>query len=80
MDSAKIKIFEFAENHPNILLGVISMLVVIIVIMYLNSRGYGVGLGGVCAKKKKKESMNDEEEVDDLIESIHKKQKAGRRE
>lgn len=72
----KNKVFEFAESHPYILLAVISVLVIIIIVMYLSSRGYGMGLESLKGKKsKRKEPLNDDEEVDDLIESIHKKQK-----
>lgn len=73
----KNKVFEFAENHPYILLAIISVLVIIVIVMYLNSRGYGIG-GMQGFKKKRKEPLNDEEEVDELIDSIHKKQRAKR--
>jgi hypothetical protein len=76
VDGIKHKVLDFAEHHPYVLLAVISVLVIIIIIMYLNSRGYGVmGFQGKRTGRKKKEALNDDEEVDELIASIHKKQK-----
>lgn len=69
------RILEFAGQHPYVLLAVILVLVIMIIVMYLTSRGYGFGSVGKKCRKKKKELLNDEEELDDLIDSIHSKQK-----
>lgn len=76
-ETKKNRVLEFAENHPYILLAVISVLVILIIIMFLNSCGYNVpGMGeGKGKKKKKKEPLDDEEEMDELIASIHSKQR-----
>lgn len=68
MDSAKI--LEFATSNPHILLAVIAVLSCIIIAMYFNVGGRFT----VTKKKEKKESTDDE--IDDLIESIHDKQKS----
>lgn len=72
-EGSKNKILEFAENHPYILLITVLILIILIVIMYLNSRGYS--FGGV-GKKHKKKDISDDDEIDELIESINKKQRS----
>ena len=67
----KNKVVEFAESHPYVLLSAIGILIIIILVMYLKGRGYGV----TSIKKTKKTPETEDEEVDVLIESIHDKQK-----
>ncbi len=69
--SKKYKVLEFAEAHPYVLLGTILMLIVIILIICFGNRV--PVLSGLC--KRRKESLEDEDEMDKLIESIHNKQK-----
>lgn len=67
----KNKVTEFAEGHPHVLLGAIGVLIIVILVMYLGSRGYSI----TPRKKTKKTPETEDEEVDVLIESIHEKQK-----
>jgi hypothetical protein len=67
----KSKILEYAEAHPYILLTVIVMLVVLILILLF---GKSI-VPHIPMCKKKKEPLEGEEEIDELIESIHGKQK-----
>ncbi|SIP86042.1 Hypothetical protein PACV_329 [Pacmanvirus A23] len=70
------KMLGYAEQHPYILLGIVVVLIVVIIVMFLHSRGYGMeNMGGSKKGRKKKEPLNDDEEIDELIESIHSKQK-----
>ncbi len=72
------KITAFAENHPQLLLAIVVVLVIVILFMYLNSCGWDLKVASGCKKKSKKcaSITNDEEnELDELIESIHQKQK-----
>lgn len=70
------KILEFAEGHPYVLLAVISVLIILVIIMFLGSCGYNIPMVGCKkGKKKKKEIIDDEDEIDELITSIHNKQK-----
>jgi hypothetical protein len=73
-DAKKYKVIEFAETHPHILIVVIVILIIIIVMLYFN---YGcTKLGSlICGRKKKKSIFDNEDEMDDLIDSINSKQK-----
>lgn len=72
------KITAFAENHPQLLLAVVVVLIIVILFMYLNSCGWDLKVASGCKKKSKKSisiSNDEENELDELIESIHQKQK-----
>lgn len=74
MDSStisKYSVIEFVETHPMVLMGTIAVLLLIIIFMYFNSRTSAT----TKKSKKKKEPENEDEEVDQLIESIREKQK-----
>jgi cell division protein FtsL len=76
MDAIKNnRVFEFAENHPYILLGIILVLVIMVVYMYMQSRGYKVPGTGKAKSKKSSTPETEEDELDDLIEAIHDKQR-----
>jgi cytochrome c-type biogenesis protein CcmH/NrfG len=76
LEEDKNRILSFAEGHPYVLLASIAILVIVILIMYFNSRGYNVmGLASGKKSKKKKSSDADEDTVDELIDDIESKQK-----
>lgn len=75
LDNAKNKVLEFAEHHPYALLAIISVLIIIIIVLYMNNRGYMGSAKSKFTGKKKKAGAGDEDELDELIESIHSKQK-----
>jgi hypothetical protein len=63
-------ILEFASQHPHALLAINVVLIIIIVVMlYTNWCGRQAPVG-----KKKQKLLENEEEMDELIESIHRKQ------
>lgn len=69
----KNRVLEFAENHPYILLAVIFVLIILIIVIYfINHRTESSQRRKSC---KKKDPLDSEEEMDDLIESIHAKQR-----
>ncbi len=69
----KYKILEFAEGHPYVLLVVILILLIFIVATSFSGSN---PLTGVCKRKKKNASPVEDDEIEELIESIHSKQKA----
>jgi uncharacterized membrane protein len=71
MDGDKYKVFEFAENHPHMLLVAVFILTIIVLVMYFGDKIWCSKL----TKRKKKVPLDDDEEIDELIETIHLKQK-----
>ncbi len=70
------RVLQFAENHPYILLAAVVILVILLIMTYLNGWGWTIrGVMKPCKKKKKNNVLDDEEEMDELIKSIHSKQK-----
>ena len=69
-DEPKRKIFAYIENHPYVLISVIAVLIIIIGVMY--TTGFKLP---TRSDKKKKEPLSSEDEIDELIESIHSKQR-----
>ena len=63
---------ESISEHPYILVSIILVLIIIIIYLYFSGRQkFSIG------KKKRKGSYpSDEDEIDDLINSIYEKQKA----
>lgn len=72
-ESKKSKILEFAEAHPYVLLAAIAVLVIVVLVMIFGKK-VAPSISSLCGKKKK-EPLNEDDEVDELIESIHNKQK-----
>lgn len=69
-EESKNKILEFAEQHPYVLIAVIAVLFIIILLMYFSPSTLGM------KEKLKKGPKNiDEDEMDELINRIHEKQK-----
>ena len=70
MDGEKLKILELAEQHPHILLGACVALVIILIIVFVQSRGW------LDCKKKRSSTapLDDDEEFDGLIKSINSQQ------
>jgi hypothetical protein len=71
---SKNRVFEFAENHPHLLIAVIIILIILLVAMYFGSSKRIQSMIGRIRKKKTKEPFDTEEEMDRLIASIHSKQ------
>jgi putative exporter of polyketide antibiotics len=72
-----IGITEFAENHPQVVMGSIITIVIMIILYFLNSyRWFGETFTS-SKKSKKTDPLNDLEEFDQLIDSIHGKQRTG---
>ena len=71
----KDRVLGFVDAHPRIMLSAVLAVIVLVVIYYFYSHGYGrkAGFRGGGAGKKDHASANDE--LDSLIESIHAKQK-----
>ncbi len=67
------KVLTFAESHPYILLAAVVVLILIILVMMFG--GSIPGVSHFQARKRAKERLDDENELDTLIESIHNKQK-----
>lgn len=65
------KILEFAESHPYILLAIVILLIIAIIYMYINSRAK---TEKATARRKKKKPI-DEDDLDELVDTIHDKQK-----
>jgi hypothetical protein len=74
MDSTKERLLDFAENHSAFLLGAVIVLVLVIIVLIVRNCGWG--LSSIGRKRRKKKTLNDDDEMDQLIESIHKKQRA----
>lgn len=72
MESVGLKIDELTSSHSRALLIACVVLVVIVIIMVMQSYGYSVP--GMKSKRCKS-SLTADDEVDELIESIHSKQK-----
>lgn len=73
--SSKNHVLVFAESHPQLLLGAVIGLVIIIVIMILYWRGW---FGGEkMTDRKPRRTRVEVDELDELIESIHQKQRRG---
>ena len=71
-ETGKNKILLFVEKHPYALITLVIALVVIIIFMYL-----GISAPSCLSMKKKKikDQLSDDDEYDELIDSIHEKQK-----
>lgn len=67
-DPKKNIVLAFAERHPYILLIVIAVLLVLLAFSFFK------GPRSVC-KKKKTVKLEDDDDMDELIEQIHIKQK-----
>lgn len=74
MNSVKTNAINFIDNHPRILLLVVSIFVIIILVFYMHTNGY-LAKVGFKGKKGNRKNMSTDEELDSLIESIHEKQK-----
>lgn len=73
---SKNKLLEFSEQHPYILLATICALIVLVIIMFCGSHGLTISnLTKKIRKRKGVKGVGEEEELDELIESIHSKQK-----
>lgn len=75
VNNVKSKAMEFVDAHPRILLITVAVLMVIILVFYMHSRGYLTKAGFKGKKSGRRENMSPDEELDSLIESIHDKQK-----
>ncbi len=73
MEEERNKVLVFAENHPYVLLGALIILILIIIMMYIGDCGWN--LPGI-SKKKRKKPLDNEDEMDELIKSIHSKQRS----
>lgn len=72
-DTVMSKVLGFAEAHPYMLLGACVTLIIMLLITFASCRGW---FGGEKNKKKSKSYLeDDDDEMDDLIKSIHMKQK-----
>jgi hypothetical protein len=67
--ASKNRVLEFAETHPHLLLAAVGVLCVLLLSMYLYNNGWFGSKQGF--KKKKNEPLDDDEEMDTLIDSIH---------
>jgi hypothetical protein len=74
-DDQPYKILEFTEKHPYVLLAVIIVLVIMIIGMFIYSRKEKLDAGGKKSCKRADESGDDDDEIDELIKTIHEKQK-----
>jgi len=74
VNNVKTKAMEFVDAHPRILLIAVAVLVIIILVFYLHSRGY-LSKAAFKGRKGGRSNMSPDEELDSLIESIHEKQK-----
>lgn len=71
----KNRILGMAEQHPYVLLAAVIILVIIIIMMYFNFGGLGTKSGMKKERMKKGTSTDGDGELDELIDSIHSKQK-----
>lgn len=73
----KSKVLNFAENHCYILLASVIILIFLVLFLYFGSPKISGFKGGAArgAKGKKSGILNSTQEIDDLIESIHSKQR-----
>ena len=84
---SKYRVLEFSENHPYMLLSAVIILVLVIIWMFLRSKGYfgGDATGDTKpeVKSKKSKSLDDCEEekqkVKDLVNEIDSKQKKNKK-
>ncbi len=75
-DTVMGKVLGFAEAHPYMLLGACVVLVIMLLLTFASCRGW---IGGSKNKKKSRDILeDDDDEMNDLIKSIHMKQKRNR--
>jgi Na+-transporting methylmalonyl-CoA/oxaloacetate decarboxylase gamma subunit len=61
-------IISLIDNNPRIILGVAVVILIIVLVLYFWP------IGSFTSKKSKKDTDVDEKAVDQLIETIHRKQ------
>ncbi len=80
ISDTKDKVMGFIDSHPRILLIVVVALIVVMITFYLYSNGY-INKSNFKGRKLGKQSADSpgEDELDRLIDSIHEKQKRGKK-
>jgi hypothetical protein len=71
MDGIKEQVSNLVTGYPLITIGLIIVLIIVVIIMTLSKYGYNIPVPG----RAKKELLSDDSELDELINSIHKKQR-----
>ena len=73
-ETIKHRVVAFAEQHPQLLLVGFCALLIILIGFVASTRGWGVSSITKLYKTKKTEPCSVDDELDELIDSIHAKQ------
>jgi len=70
-----VKMGNFISGHPYAVMAVFALLIVVILVLVYNAVFSNTTASKAAGKKKRKPADIEDKEVDDLIDSIHAKQR-----